>query len=293
MVPDPGVGLASVDSLVLAAVRFATNAVTGVSLDQSVVLAVTNLIQTWVAVVLLRRWCGELWGCGGTRALDSPRTTIRYVAALAGGMVAGVAVGAVGTFIVQNELTATRYVLWFDRNFCGAVAVTTLGLLVGQRLASKNRRPLIPGGRAEWVEIAAATALTVVTYTLAFALDSVPMAFPLLVATVWVGVRFATLLSVLHSFAVGTAAIVLTLSGHRTVRAAGERGGRDPARAVLPGHAPDLRPAPGHRPRRAGAARRRIWRRPARRRSTRPGCSTPSSTRWPRASRSSTTAARS
>ena len=152
-----GVGLASVDSVVLAVCAFATNAATGVSLDQSVVLAVTNLIQTWVAVVLLRRWCGELWGCGGTRALDSPRTTIRYVAALAGGMVAGVAVGAVGTFIVQNELTSTRYLLWFDRNFCGAVAVTTLGLLVGQRIASKNRRPLVPGGRAEWVEIAAAT----------------------------------------------------------------------------------------------------------------------------------------
>ena len=39
------------------------------------------------------------------------------------------------------------------------------------------------------------------------------MAFPLLVATVWVGVRFSTLLSVLHSFAVGTATIVLTLAG--------------------------------------------------------------------------------
>ena len=51
------------------------------------------------------------------------------------------------------------------------------------------------------------------TYALAFALDSLPMAFPLLVATVWVGVRFATLLSVLHSFAVGTATIVLTLAG--------------------------------------------------------------------------------
>jgi PAS domain S-box-containing protein len=203
-----------VDSVVLAACAFVTNAATGVSLDQSVVLAATNLIQTWVAVVLLRRWCDELWGCGGTRALDSPRTTIRYVAALVGGMVAGVAVGAVGTFIVQNELTSTRYLLWFDRNFCGALSVTTLGLLVGYRIASKNRRPLVPGGRAEWVEIAAATVLTLVTYTLAFALDSVPMAFPLLAATVWVAVRFATLLSVLHSFAVGTATIVLTIYGY-------------------------------------------------------------------------------
>ena len=142
-----GVGLASPDAVLLAVCAFATNAVTGVSLEQSVVLAVTNLIQTWVAVVLLRRWCGELWGCGGTRPLESPRTTVRYVAALALGMFAGVVVGAVGTFVVQNELTATRYVLWFDRNFCGAVAVTTLGLLVGQRItsadpeAARRRRP--------------------------------------------------------------------------------------------------------------------------------------------------------
>ena len=130
-----GVGLASSDAVLLAVCAFATNAVTGVSLEQSVVLAVTNLIQTWVAVILLRRWCGELWGCGGTRPLDSPadHDALRRRARRSAWSPASPS-GVVGTFVVQNELTATRYVLWFDRNFCGAVAVTTLGLLVGQRL---------------------------------------------------------------------------------------------------------------------------------------------------------------
>ena len=114
-----GAGIASIDAALLAACAFATNASTGVSVAQSVVLALTNVVQTWVAVVLLRRWCGELWGCGGTRALDSPRLTIRYVGALAGGMLVGVVVGVIGTYAVQNDLTLTRGVLWFDRNgFC-------------------------------------------------------------------------------------------------------------------------------------------------------------------------------
>ena len=39
------------------------------------------------------------------------------------------------------------------------------------------------------------------------------MAFPLLIATVWVGLRFATLLSVLHSLALGATAVLLTLAG--------------------------------------------------------------------------------
>ena len=45
------------------------------------------------------------------------------------------------------------------------------------------------------------------------------MAFPLLVATVWVGLRFATLLSVLHSFVVGTVTMRADPRRRRPVRA--------------------------------------------------------------------------
>ena len=51
---------ASVDAVLLVVTAFATNAVTGVSPEQSVVLALTNLIQTLVAVTLMRRWCPDL-----------------------------------------------------------------------------------------------------------------------------------------------------------------------------------------------------------------------------------------
>ena len=208
-----GARAVSLDSVLLVVTAFATNAVTGVSPEQSAVLALTNLIQTLVAVTLMRRWCPDLWGCGGRRPLDSPWATVRYVGALAIGMVAGLAVGWVGTLVVQNELTLTRAVLWFDRNFCGALAVTTLGLLGGQWLTSRPRRRLVTRGRTEWIEIAGATAVSAGIYALGFALESLPMAFPLLIATVWVGLRFATLLSVLHSLALGTLAVLLTLAG--------------------------------------------------------------------------------
>ena len=69
------------------------------------------------------------------------------------------------------------------------------------------------------MELGAAIAVTLAIYALGFALESLPMAFPLLVATVWVGLRFSTLLSVLHSFVLGTIAVVLTLAGVGPFRA--------------------------------------------------------------------------
>ena len=224
--------------------------VTGVSPEQSVVLALTNLIQTLVAVTLMRRWCPDLWGCGGRRPArlpvgHHPATSARWPL----GMAAGLAVGWVGTLVVQNELTLTRAVLWFDRNFCGALAVTTLGLLGGPVAHQPGRaggwsREGAPSGSRSPGRPRSRRAST----PWAFALESLPMAFPLLVATVWVGLRFATLLSVLHSLVLGTMRRAADPRRGRPVRGARERGDLDPARAVLPRHAAGHRPAARHRP---------------------------------------------
>ena len=53
------------------------------------VLALSNVVQTLVAVTLLRRWCPACGAAAATAPLDSPWATVRYVGALAVGMAAG------------------------------------------------------------------------------------------------------------------------------------------------------------------------------------------------------------
>lgn len=210
-----GARLRSVDTLLLAAAAFGANRLTGASWDVSTVLMFSNVTQTLLAVHLLRRWCPELWGAGGDRTLDSPWLTARYLMTLSGGMAAGMVVGVAGNAVAAGGgLSLTEEVLWFDRNLCGALAVTTVGLLFWHRYAQPAPRPPLIHGRDAWVELGVVSVFTAVSYGLAFTLDGLPIAFLLLVATVWVGVRFSTLVSAPHSIAVGTLTIVLTLTGH-------------------------------------------------------------------------------
>lgn len=201
-------GLFSLDTVVLALVSFAANYATGASLGIALVLMVTNTTQTVVAVTLVRRWCPTLWGAGGTRSLDSPKVTSRYLGAAAVGMLSGMLLGVVGTRLDGGDVDLLQAVLWFDRNLCGVLAVTTLGLLVGQRLESpRPRSPLVDSVP----ELVSASVFTVAVYALAFSFQGVPLAFMLLAATVWFGVRFSTVVSAVHSLVAGAAAIVLTL----------------------------------------------------------------------------------
>lgn len=201
----------SPDTVVLALVSFAANFVTGAPVQIALVLMFSNTIQAVVAVVLIRRWCPSLWGAGGDRPLDSPRVTARYLGAASVGMATGMVIGVTGTRLTGGEAGVLQAVLWFDRNLCGVLAVTTLALLVGRRLESPHPRPPLV---ERYVELLAAGAFSVVLYTVTFAFDGKPLAFTLLAATVWVGLRFSTLISAGHSLVAGTAAIVLTLDGH-------------------------------------------------------------------------------
>lgn len=203
-------GLLSPDTLVLAVVSFAANFLTGAPVEIALLLMVTNVAQSVVAVVLLRRWCSDLWGAGGARALDSPILAARYLGAAAVGMGAGTVLGVAGTRLIGGEPGLLQGLLWFDRNLTGVLAVTTLALLVGHRLTSpRPRQPLVHS----WGELAAASVFSLLMYVVAFTFEGKPLAFTLLAATVWFGVRFATVISASHALVSGTVAVVLTLMG--------------------------------------------------------------------------------
>lgn len=202
----------SVDTFLLASAAFTVNYVTGASLELALVLAVSNTVQTVVAVSFLRRWCPGLWGCGGDAGFDSVRTIARGLAALATGMAVGAVVGTVGTVAVGDPLEALTAPLWFNRNLSGALVVTPLGLLVGRHLSMARPRPTVFGGPAGAFEFAVAGAFTVLLYSIGLGAGA-PLSFVLPVATVWVGVRFRPLATALHSSLAGFGAVAVTLAG--------------------------------------------------------------------------------
>ena len=58
--------------------------------------ALSLTCQTWLTVVLLRRWCPTLLGAGGTESFRSPRTLAYACGAGALGSLLGAAIGTLG-----------------------------------------------------------------------------------------------------------------------------------------------------------------------------------------------------
>lgn len=204
-----GVRVLSVETALLAGVAFGANLLLDSAPALAAGMAVAVVAQTLVAVLLLRRWCSELWGCGVDRPLDRPRRLARFCAALVAATAIGAIVATVAWTAFADHDPDLGGPLWFGRNLCSAFLVVTFGLLLGQRLASASPRPPLLAG-ATAVELVAATAFSIGMYVLAFWFEELPLAFPLLGATVWFGLRFATLLSSAHSFVAGIAMLALT-----------------------------------------------------------------------------------
>ena len=204
----------SVDTAVLVVASFVVNWVTGASPGISAVLVATNVLQTLLAVTLLRRWCPRLWGCGGDEALDSPRVLARYLAATSLATAAGALLGMTAFAVIEGNLHVMGGVLWFGRNLCSVLTVTTLGLLLGQRFADgRSRRAAADTGGGDRLELLAAVAFTTGMYALAFAFEELPLAFPLLGPAMWFALRFPTVVGAWHSALVGAATVALTLGG--------------------------------------------------------------------------------
>lgn len=209
-----GARMLSLDTLLLGAAVVGINAITGASLGISLVLLISNLTQTLLAVWLVRRWCGDLWACGGDRPLETTRALVHYMAAAVIATAAGALLGSLGFAVVSRSLDGVGTLLWFGRNLCSVLTLTTLGLLVGKRLTTaRPRARLLVSGPAGSLELVTASIFTVGMYALAFGFDDLPLTFPLLAVTAWVGLRFATILSAVHATVIGAATVALTLRG--------------------------------------------------------------------------------
>lgn len=175
-----------------------------------VVLGALSLTcQTWLTVVLLRRWCPTLLGAGGTESFRSPRTLAWTCAAGVLASAVGALIGALGVWASGAGWDPWVPLAWFGRHITGILVVGCIGHLAWewhtQRVAPRARG----GHRLELVVLWVVSAVAVV----ALFLQSLPIVFLIVPLCVWSAARFPTFLAALHALALGLGTLVLTLAG--------------------------------------------------------------------------------
>lgn len=165
------------------------------------------LVQTLVCVVLVRRWCPDLLGAGGTRSVHDPATLARAILAALAGTLAGGVVVAVGVLLPTGAPVDYLVTPW-GASLAGLVTVAA-GLHVWWE--GPDRWETAPVRRLELTLMAV---VATAAYVLVFVQDSLPLAFLLMVFGVWAGSRFSTLVTVTQTVLLAAVAVVLTWRGH-------------------------------------------------------------------------------
>ncbi|MDQ1103874.1 sensor histidine kinase [Nocardioides zeae] len=214
------VSIISLDGLALTALLLAVVLLSGLSVVVGVALLLGVVAQVALTAALLRRWCPEVWGVGrGGEAVDSSRDLLHLVGAVAAGGLAGGLVAVLGLLVEGAAPGPLDGALLVGRAVAGGVFVVPPALVVGRAWAVRRGdradgraadQPADQGG--PW-ELAALVVASVALYGLAFVPDSLPLAFPLLIVTGWVALRFSTATAAVHGVLAGITVVVCTLQG--------------------------------------------------------------------------------
>jgi signal transduction histidine kinase len=201
------------DAAALVAVTLLVNLTTGATPLMALAFAAANLVQVWVFLRLFGRLCPHLWGAGGRGLLARTGELWRLIAAGAVSTAAGAAVGPSAVWLLTGDYSWLATTVWLTRNTVSIVLIGTLGLRLAFALSVRERPIVLPTGwrLAEYTALVFGSAFA---YFVAFGINhGLPLAFPLLIMTVWAGLRLHTTFVVLHDLCVGTAAVLFTLHG--------------------------------------------------------------------------------
>lgn len=188
---------------------------TGASPVVVLTVVVVNVAQAALAVLLVRRWCPELLGAGGTTSAHGPTVLARGVAAATVATGAGAVVASTALWVLDAAAPGAGLLDWWARNLAGLVVVAAAGHLWWERRSRRvagEARPWVEPGRR--LELAGLAVGSLAAYGTVFAqTQGLPLAFLLMVPAVWVASRFSTLLAVVHTAVLGALAIALTVIG--------------------------------------------------------------------------------
>ncbi len=213
-------------ALLIAGATVALNMLTGATGTQAGIFVVSNIAQALCAVLIIRRFAPRLWGAGGEEAMEELSDFWPVLAGSVVGSLVGAGVGVLGRGIFLDSWSWTDLLVWWGRNATGCVVIFTT-VVLGAAVWKVVQRP---GGGATLradLEARATEATLLAVFTAAIYIgvfgtfSSLPVAFPLLVPTVWAGLRFSAFGVALHSLAVCTTVVVFTIQDRGAFAAVG------------------------------------------------------------------------
>ncbi len=199
------------------------NLTTGAAGATALVFMASNLTQAATAALVLWTLWPAMRPPGPVPPIDGLREFWAVLAGCTSGALVAAVVGTAGRLLFLPRGDWGDLFVWWGRNAVGATIVLTcvlLGLASWRRLHEQREagvdpltalRPLV---RLRALEGALLGLLTIAIYAVVFvSLPSLPVAFPLLVPTVWAGMRFSPLPVAVHSLAVSMGVVLLTVQG--------------------------------------------------------------------------------
>lgn len=199
----------------LAVITFTVNHATGAPAVLAGCFVAANVVQVAVFKATFSRWCPLLWGGGGVGSFNQVRQLWRLLGAAAVATAAGSLFGPTAVGLLTGHWSLLLFVVWMTRNTASIMLIALVGLRVGAALHRRRAgRPAEVGPRPSRGELTAVVAASAVAYTATFGMaHGLPLAFLLIVITVWVGTRFGITFAAVHDLLVGTIAVLLTLEG--------------------------------------------------------------------------------
>ncbi len=213
-----------IDTVLLSISTAVVIALTDGSTLQSV-LALLSVVQTLVALWLIRRWVPHLWGAGGRESMSKLGDFGRILAAVAiGALVMAVLRTVLGMLFVPGEVVELAYGRW-GRNAAAMATIGVFGLLLGGWIAERRDqgRPVFnQPTRGDMLHGVGVVAATAVVFAFGFYLNpSIPSTFMLTLTVVWCAIRFNLVVTAAHSLLTGAATVVTTILGYGPIAEVG------------------------------------------------------------------------
>jgi signal transduction histidine kinase len=167
------------------------------------------VVQTWLLVLLVRRWCPEMLGAGGSASLRSPRTLVVAGGAALIGCLVGAGVGTIAIWSSDVEVDLWTFVAWFARHATGVLAVGGVGHLAWEWLTQTIPQRAHGGHRRELALLWVVSVLA----TFVIFIQSLPLAYLVVTFSVWSAARFRTFPAAVHCLVLGGIGLWMTLLG--------------------------------------------------------------------------------
>ena len=214
-----------IDTVLLSVSTAVVIALTDGSTLQSL-MSLLSVIQTLVALWLIRRWVPHLWGGGGREPMSKLGDFGRILAAVAiGALVMAVLRTVLGLLFVPGEVMGLAYGRW-GRNAAAMATVGVFGLLIGGWIAERRDRGLPVFNRPARPDMLHGIGVVTATagiFAFGFYLNpSIPSTFMLTLTVVWCAIRFNLVVTAAHSLITGAATVLMTILGYGPIAEVGD-----------------------------------------------------------------------